>query len=138
MTQEYDALREGPKEYPEILTAEQFDSIGWNFTKDVKDEYFDSSNNHSSTSNAAKYVWDLCKMLTHETSDEDEDNPYVIYTMCDPEGEYRIKGSDEDWDDYPIYLKGFHLVNRIGVWVIVKHDDPESIDVSKLEWKYDE
>ena len=121
------------EDYPEILSWDQFDSIDWKFTKDVKEEYFDAP-----TSTAAEFVLQLHSMLNKCVDDQDlDDEGYVIYTMVDPDGKYRVKGSNDEWDDYPVYSRDYHLCNRTGVWVIVKHDKPESIDVGELEWNYD-
>ena len=128
-------------DYPETLSWDQFDHIGWKFIKDVNDSFYDNKNNRSSTSNAAEFVLQLHSMLNQEVSDTDQtydQEGYVIYTSVDPDGKYRLKGSNDEWDDYPVYARDYHLVNRTGTWVIVKHSDPKSIDVGELEWRYDE
>ena len=128
-------------DYPETLSWDQFDQIGWKFIKDVNDSFYDNKNNRSSTSNAAEFVLQLHSMLNQEVSDTDQtydQEGYVIYTSVDPDGKYRLKGSNDEWDDYPVYARDYHLVNRTGTWVIVKHSDPKSIDVGELEWRYDE
>ena len=129
------------EDYPETLSWDQFDHIGWKFIKDVNDSFYDNKNNRSSTSNAAEFVLQLHSMLNQEVSDTDQtydQEGYVIYTSVDPDGKYRLKGSNDEWDDYPVYARDYHLVNRTGTWVIVKHSDPKSIDVGELEWRYDE
>jgi membrane peptidoglycan carboxypeptidase len=128
-------------DYPETLSWDQFDQIDWKFIKDVNDCFYDNKNNRSSTSNAAEFVLQLHSMLNQEVSDTDQtydQEGYVIYTSVDPDGKYRLKGSNDEWDDYPVYARDYHLVNRTGTWVIVKHSDPKSIDVGELEWRYDE
>lgn len=126
------------EDYPHTLSWEQFDHISWTFIKDINDSFFDNKNNRSSTSNAAEFVLQLHSMLNQEVSDTDQtydQEGYVIYTTVDPNGRYRVKGSNEEWDDYPVYSRDYHLVNRTGTWIIVKHRDPKSIDVGELEWE---
>ena len=126
------------EDYPHTLSWEQFDHISWTFIKDINDSFFDNKNNRSSTSNAAEFVLQLHSMLNQEVSDTDQtydQEGYVIYTTVDPNGRYRVKGSNEEWDDYPVYSRDYHLVNRTGTWIIVKHHDPKSIDVGELEWE---
>ena len=129
-------------DYPETLSWDQFDQIGWEFVKDVKEEYLDYSGNGGSTAATADYVLKLHSMLNQvlndDWDDDQQDDGYVIYTSVDPDGKYRLKGSNDEWDDYPVYARDYHLVNRTGTWVIVKHSDPKSIDVGELEWRYDE
>ena len=90
-------------DYPETLSWDQFDHIGWKFIKDVNDSFYDNKNNRSSTSNAAEFVLQLHSMLNQEVSDTDQtydQEGYVIYTSVDPDGKYRLKGSNDEWDDY--------------------------------------
>ena len=44
------------EDYPETLSWDQFDHIGWKFIKDVNDSFYDNKNNRSSTSNAAEFA----------------------------------------------------------------------------------
>lgn len=89
--------------YPEELTIDEFENIDWNFCKTVKDENFDNKNGLSSTQNACKFAMDFIKK--HK-------GRLVLYTLLD--GEQDV-----------IYLKGNHLVNRIGVWQITKNKEFE-------------
>ena len=80
--------------YPEILSIDELNSLNLEFSQQVKDENFKSTNH------ALKYAIKIIK---------DNKKEFVLYTLCD----------SENSDDL-IYFKGNHICNRIGIWEIIK------------------
>jgi len=84
--------------YPEELTFDEFDSIKWDFEKQF------GLNDDRPCGEICESIFDHMKKL---------DGSYVLYTQVD--------GDDGD----RIYEKGNHLVNRTGIWWVVKSKEIE-------------
>ncbi len=87
--------------YPEELTFDQFDDIGWDFEQQF------GLDDPRANSPIVREAFDLIKKHNGEL---------VLYTQVDGE---------ED----RVYVRGHHVVNRTGIWWVVKSKSIEETPV---------